>query len=160
MAQWDERTDARGPTTRSSGLANRGEWVIPRCHLLLGDVGAPHAAPQRVASLVTFAPLSQLSERPPDPAAPPRRLSPSHSGWRAGQGEWVVRNIGLDTVRSHLVVAIQCGDNAFVGLDECPNDLFVLHELHHWSEERFQGDTSATYLSISNNDFTGLLSLC
>ena len=58
MAQRDERTDARGPTIRNSGLANRGEWVIPRCHLLLGDVGAPRAAPQHVAYLVTFAPLS------------------------------------------------------------------------------------------------------
>ena len=160
MGQRDERTDARGPTIRNSGLANQGEWEIPRCHLLLGDVGAPRAAPQHVASLVIFAVLSQLSERPPGPAVPPQHLSPSHSGWRAEQGGCVLRNIGLDTMRSHLVEAIQCSNDAFVRLDECPDDLFVLHELHHWLDERVQRDTTATYLNISDNDFTGLFSLC
>ena len=87
VGEQDQRTAVRGPALRNSGLANQGGWVTRMGYLLFGSVDAPRAALQHVASLVIFALRSQLSVQPPDPAVPPRRLSPSHSGWRAEQGQ-------------------------------------------------------------------------
>ena len=64
-------------------------------HLLLGDAHAPRAALQHVVSLVISALLSRLCAQPLDLVERPRRLSPSHSVWRANQGEWVMRKNGI-----------------------------------------------------------------
>jgi hypothetical protein len=83
----NRRTAVRRRALRNSGLASQGGSVTAGSHLLLGDVHAPRAAPQLVASLVISALLSWLCARPPGLAERPRRLSPSHSVWRANQGE-------------------------------------------------------------------------
>lgn len=58
--------------------------------LLLGDVHAPRAGLQHVAFLVISALLSWLCAQPPGLAERLRCLSPSHSVWRANQGECVM----------------------------------------------------------------------
>jgi hypothetical protein len=78
--------------------------VTAGSHLLLGDVHAPHAALQHVASLVISVLLSWLCVQPLGLAERPRRLSPSHSVSRANQGEWVMRK--WDIMKTHFIVAL------------------------------------------------------
>ena len=106
VGEQDRRTAVLGPALRNSGLANQGGWVTQRGYLLFGSVGGLRAAQQPVASLVIFALRSQLCVQPPDLVVPPRHLSPSHSGWRAEQGQWMVRNLDCIWTESHLVVAL------------------------------------------------------
>lgn len=86
-----KRTAVQSRALRNSGLANQGGSVTAGSHLLLGDVHEPRAALQHVASLVISALPSRLCVRPPGLAERPRRLSPSHSVWRANEGEWAMR---------------------------------------------------------------------
>lgn len=82
------RTAVRGRALRNSDLASQGGWATAaESPLLLGDVHARRAALQHVVSLVISALLSWLCARPLGPAERLRHLSPSHSVWRANQGE-------------------------------------------------------------------------
>jgi hypothetical protein len=78
--QQNRRTAVRRPALRNSGLASQGGWVTAGSHLL-GDVPAPRAALQHVASPVISALLSRLCAQPLGLAERPRRPSPSHSVW-------------------------------------------------------------------------------
>jgi hypothetical protein len=90
---WDSKdphTGALGRVFQSSGRVSRNGSETPVCHLPVESVDAPRVARQRAASLVIYAPPSQIFAQPLDLAELPQYLSPLHSVWRADGSDLVV----------------------------------------------------------------------